>query len=105
MSRQIDWTQPVTGEDREWAAQFATLHPMLEANREQFPEAFEDEEAEEAVTEAPDYTSMRVADLQAEIKRRNDEFGTSMPTDGRHAELVARLEADDAEHGVPQSRE
>jgi hypothetical protein len=102
MSKQIDWTQPVTGEEREWASQFATLHPMLEANAQQFPEVFEDEGDSEEAPARPDYSQWKVADLQAEINRRNDEFGTTMSSTGRHAELVQRLEEDDRTHGVPQ---
>jgi len=47
---------------------------------------------------AVDYSSMKVAELRAEIERRNagrDEADL-LPVEGRKADLVAALEADDA---------
>jgi hypothetical protein len=44
------------------------------------------------------YASMKVADLKAEIERRNEgrEEPDRLPGDGKKADLVAALEADDA---------
>ena len=44
------------------------------------------------------YAAMKVADLQAEAERRNEGRDESelIPTEGKKADLVAALEADDA---------
>lgn len=43
------------------------------------------------------YAAMKVADLRAEIERRNEgrEEADRLPDDGRKADLIAILEADD----------
>jgi hypothetical protein len=43
------------------------------------------------------YAAMKVADLRAEIERRNEgrEEADRLPSDGRKADLIAALEADD----------
>lgn len=43
------------------------------------------------------YTAMKVADLRAELGRRNEdrEGDALLPTDGNKADLIATLEADD----------
>jgi len=44
-----------------------------------------------------DYKSMKVADLKAEVGRRNDgrDEAVQLSADGKKADLVAQLEADD----------
>jgi hypothetical protein len=104
MSKQIDYSQPVTGDDRAYAEQFPGLHgQMLAANAEQFPEAVaaaEEEALEDAEMSEPEdtgdnYDDLTVADLVAEIKRRNEEEGTSLATAGKKPDLVLRLREDD----------
>jgi hypothetical protein len=99
MSRQIDYSQPVTGEDRAFAAQFPGLHgQMLEVNAQQFPEVVEEEETLEGADSGEtddNYDELTVKDLQAEVDRRNAEEGTSLSREGRKSELVARLREDD----------
>ena len=102
MSKQIDYSQPVTGEDRAWAEQFHGLHGgMLQSNAEQFPEAAAEETLEGASSEetGDNYEELTVKDLQAEIDRRNEEEGTSLSRDGKKAELVDRLREDDVARG------
>lgn len=66
----------------------------------------DDETAERLVSEgwrpadepaAGDYEAMKVADLRAEIARRNKDRHEAdcLPDDGRKADLIAVLEADD----------
>lgn len=51
---------------------------------------------EEGDDEPPPYDQWLVADLQSEIVARNKANGTTMSTTGNKAELVARLQEDDA---------
>lgn len=96
MSKQIDWSKPLSDEERSWAEQFTGLHAgMLEANAAQFPpkaEATLDGEPEE---EIPPYTEWTVKELIDESKRRNSEDGKSLPVAGTKSVLVAALEDDD----------
>ena len=95
MSRQIDWSQPLSPEDAEWAAQYHGLHAgSIAANRENFPaEAESDLSGDEA--EVPPYTEWSKAELTDETKRRNNEEGKSLKLTGTVAELAAQLEEDD----------
>jgi hypothetical protein len=91
MSKQIDYGQPLSAEEKEWAQQFPGLHGgMVQANLEAFPP---DTPAEEDV---PPYTEWTVKELAAEAKRRNEQEGTSLPTTGAKDVLVKALEEDDA---------
>lgn len=55
------------------------------------------EPLDETATEESGYEAMKVADLQAEIDRRNEgrEEADLIPSDGKKADLIAALEADD----------
>lgn len=55
---------------------------------------------EPADESAGGYSQMRVAELRAEIERRNEgrDEADRLSADGRKADLVAVLEADDAAH-------
>lgn len=57
--------------------------------------------AEGAVVDDGGYQSMKVADLKAEIARRNADRDEAdrISTDGKKADLVAALEADDEDSG------
>ena len=48
---------------------------------------------------AEGYAAMKVADLKAEVERRNEgrEDECRLPVDGKKADLIAALEADDAD--------
>jgi hypothetical protein len=95
MSKQIDWTQPLSPEDAEWAAQFHGLHGgMLAANREQFPQSPAAELTGEDA-EVPPYAEWSKAELVDETKRRNNEEDKSLKLTGTVAELAKQLEDDD----------
>jgi hypothetical protein len=97
MSRQIDFSQPLAPEDVAYAEQFPGLHgQMLQANADQHG-VQADTTLDGRDDEDEPYDKWAVADLKAEAKRRNDEEGTSLPTSGNKAELVAALEKDDAD--------
>jgi hypothetical protein len=97
MSKQIDFSQPLSDEDAAWAEQFHGLHAgMLAANREQFPQK-PAETLEGADAEEPPYAEWSKADLLSETKRRNEEEGTTLKTTGTVAELAQQLENDDKE--------
>lgn len=98
MSRQIDYSQPVTGADRDWALQFPGLHGALVEASDSIHGKPEDETLEGAVVQ-DNYDELNVAELVAELKRRNDEEGTSLSTTGKKPELIARLRADDEARG------
>jgi hypothetical protein len=97
VSRNIDWTQPLSEEDRAWASQFAMYDELVTQN-----DAVHGVEPEPVVATGMepggdrDYENKTVAWLVSEIERRNDEYGTTMAKTGRHAELVQRLREDDA---------
>jgi hypothetical protein len=97
VSRSIDWTQPLSEEDRAWASQFSMYDELVKQNDAEH--AVEPEPVEPTGLEPGgdrDYDNKTVAWLVSEIERRNDEYGTMMAKTGRHAELVARLREDDA---------
>lgn len=56
-------------------------------------------EANEDDDEGIEYKDATVDDLRAELKSRD------LPTDGKKAELIARLEADDLEHEDEEDEE
>lgn len=60
--------------------------------------SWEPEGGSAATDGAEGYSAMKVADLRAEIDRRNDgrDEADLLSTDGKKADLVAALEADDA---------
>lgn len=97
MSKQLDYSQPLSPEEKDWAKQFPGLHGgMLEVNEQAHPSQPEESlDGSGGEDDAP-YTEWSVADLTAEAKRRNAEEGTTLKTSGTKAELVAVLEADDA---------
>jgi hypothetical protein len=95
MSKQIDWTKPLSDEDRAWAEQFPGLYAgLLQANAEQFPQTAEPSLDGQDAEEAP-YTEWTAAELADEAKRRNAEEGKNLPVSGKKADLVKALEADD----------
>lgn len=96
MSKQIDWSKPLSDEERAWAEQFPGMHAgLLQANAEQFPSEEEPSLGGSDPAEEP-YSEWTVAELTDELKRRNAEEGKSLPTSGKKDALVAALEADDA---------
>lgn len=102
MSKQIDYTQPLSPEDKAYAAQFPGLHGgMLQVHAEQFPEQEpESLDGSDSGDEVPPYSEWKHAELVAEAKRRNVEEGTNLKTSGSKEEMVAVLEADDAARPV-----
>lgn len=78
--------RPLGDDDREW---------LKANNRAHLIEQFD---AEDGQTPAQDYYSMNVADLKAEIERRNEEIEADdekLSLDGKKADLIKTLEADD----------
>lgn len=101
MSKNIDWSEPVSAADREWAAQFPALHGgMLQLQTEQYP--VEDEETLDGGDddEAP-YSEWTAAELATEVRRRNAEDGKSLSVPSKKADLVKVLEADDEAEVTP----
>lgn len=99
MSKQIDWSKPLSDEDRAWAEQFPGLHAgLLQANAEQYPQTAEPSLAGQDVEEVP-YPEWTAAELSDEAKRRNSEQGKSLPVAGKKADLIKALEADDEASG------
>jgi hypothetical protein len=95
MSKQIDWTKPLSDAERAWAEQFPGVHAgLLEANAAQFPPEAEETLDGSDAEEVP-YTEWSKAELTTEIKRRNAEEGQSLKTTGTQAELAKVLEDDD----------
>jgi hypothetical protein len=96
MSKQIDWSQPLSDEDRAWAEQFPGLYAgLLEANAQQFPPKAEPSLEGEEPEEVPPYTEWTKAELVDETKRRNAEESKSLKVTGSQAELAKQLEDDD----------
>lgn len=92
MSREIPMDQPLTEEDRAYLharGQHATVE-MLDEKYPADADAEEAEAEEETGDNYDDTTAWKVADLQAELKRRE------LPASGNRAELVARLRESDA---------
>jgi hypothetical protein len=95
MSKQIDWSQPLSDEERRWAEQFPGMHGgMLAAHAEQFPAVKEETLDGEDAEEAP-YSEWNKSELEVEAKRRNAEEGKSLPVTGTKPQLVKVLEEDD----------
>jgi hypothetical protein len=94
MSRKIDWEQPLSDKDREWAAQFQQHHALIEMNDAQFPKNAPAESlAGEEDEDVPPYTEWSKKDLVAEIDKRKLPMPGGKPT---VADLATILEADDS---------
>jgi hypothetical protein len=95
MSKQIDWTQPVSDADWAWAEQFPALHGgNLEAHAG--TKAREEMETLDG-TDDDDvpYTQWTVVELTTEVRRRNAEDGKTLPVPSKKPDLVKVLEDDD----------
>lgn len=92
MSKQIDWSKPVSEEDKAWAAQFSIHHPLIQMNEEQFGSGDASEGGSLAGDEVPPYDQWKVEDLKAEADRRELSYNSK----ATKADLVSLLEADDA---------
>lgn len=97
MSRQIDWTQPLSEEDEAWASQFAIHQSLIEANKAEFAETSSgslegvDLDGED---EVPLYSNEKYwtkAKLAEEISNRD----LAMPAKAKREDLVGILQADD----------
>lgn len=97
MSRVVDFNDP-SEEDRKWAEQFTPQRELL--NLADASRVLEETPSDED-GERPDYRSMTVKDLQAEIDRRNTDYQLDPPLsrEGKKDELAARLEQDDLAAG------
>jgi hypothetical protein len=86
MSRQIDFTKPLSEKDREYL-HMRGEHARVEQMDQDFPPEGTDEEAVR-----PNWESMKLAELQAEVARVNTEYGRDLSDAGTKAELTARLD-------------
>jgi hypothetical protein len=99
MSKQIDWSQPLSDEERAWAEQFPGVHAgMLEANAAQYPVQAEETLEGEDVEEVP-YDKWTVEELSNEARRRNSEENKALPVTGKKDALIKVLENDDEASG------
>lgn len=90
MSREIPMDQPLTEEDRAYL-HARGQHATVEMLDEKYPADAEEAEAEEETGDNyDDTTAWKVADLKAELEKRE------LPATGNRAELVARLRESDA---------
>lgn len=95
MGKTIDLTQPLSSEDRAWLVERGKIGDLRVAD-EIAAAAAESEAASEAqddddeVVDSEEYGEWTKAQLQYELTERN------LPTSGTKAELVTRLEEDDA---------
>lgn len=99
MSRQVDWTQPLSDADREWASQFSVHHPLIAVNDQQFAEGEESlggEPAEGATVpeEVPPYTD-GVYWTKDRLVTEAGARELAIPAKANKADLIALLEADD----------
>lgn len=95
MSKQIDWSKPLSKADRAWAEQFPGLHAgLIEANVAAFPPEDEASLAGDD-SEAP-YTEWTSEELADEIKRRNESRdGGALVVPSKKADRIKVLEEDD----------
>lgn len=94
MSKQIDWSKPLSKADREWAEQFPGLHAgLIEANLAAYPP--EQEASLEGDDSEVPYTEWTAEELSDEIKRRNQAEGKSLAVPGKKADRIRVLEEDD----------
>jgi hypothetical protein len=102
MSKQIDWTAPVSEKDKEWAAQFPALHSgQMEAHAAEFPSEPEPDTLDGEDVEDEPYDKWTIPELQTEIRRRNAEEGKSLPVPSKKADCVKTLEDDDEASEAP----
>jgi hypothetical protein len=93
MSRAIDWTQPLSDEDRAHAMQFSINHERVRLNDEMFAgnaEASESLDGDD-VDDVKPYPEWTKDELSAEATKR----GLTAPAKAKKEDLVALLEADD----------
>lgn len=97
MTRQVDFTQPLSDADREYL-HARGLHARVEQMDEDFPppdvSGDEDVEAPESSGDTrPDWESMTKDQLLAEVDRVNSEYEVDPPLakDGTKADVLARL--------------
>lgn len=103
--RNIDWTRPLSEDDKAWALQ-RDLHDKVAANEAEFaedepqvevvddPQQVVDPPAAEDVAPDDDYDQWKVAELRAEAHQREIADNGTM----KRPELIAALRKYDAEH-------
>lgn len=95
--------RPLSDDDRRWLNENNMDHVVRQFDAEDGVEEPDDSEEEVVEETQPlNYGRMTVPDLVKEIQRRNEEImaedpdATPIPTDGKKADLIGRLEEDDA---------
>jgi len=102
MAKTIDFTQPLSAEDAAYAQDRPWLLQDAELNGIEIQFADDDEEEEEEDDDEGDnYDDLAPADLQREIKDRNEQPDRNpdtavRPESNSKANLIAALRADDA---------
>ena len=99
MSKQIDWSQPLSDADRTWAGQFSIHHPLIAVIDEQHAGATDESLAGPSMASGrpneegvPPYEEWLVPQLKEECDARDISY-SSKPN---KQELITLLEADDA---------
>lgn len=91
MSRAIDWTQPLSDEDRAHAMQFSINHERVRMNDELHAGSASESLDGDDVDDIKPYPEWTKDELSAEAAKR----GLSAPAKAKKEDLVALLEADD----------
>jgi hypothetical protein len=97
--RVIDWSKPLSDEDREWLAQAGIpgMRERIADNDALFGNEPEDDDTEDDEEDEPDYESKTVAELKA-IGASRDPV-VSFDGAKNKADVIAALEAWDEEYG------
>lgn len=92
MSRQIPRDRPLTDDERAYL-RMRGEDSRIVTQDQQFPPV---QETDEDLEEGDEYDQWTVADLQAEIKSRNDDGAEIVPASQKKADLIAALRDHDA---------
>jgi hypothetical protein len=91
MSKTIDWTQPLSAEEREYAMQFSINHERVRLNDEMHANKASESLDGDDVDDVKPYPEWTKDELSAEATKR----GLTAPAKAKKEDLVALLEADD----------
>lgn len=91
MSRQIDWTQPLSEADEAWAVQFSQHHDLIRMNKAEFATDDAEESLGGSEADVKPYIEWTKDQLVAEVGKRE----LASPAKAKKEDLAAILEADD----------